>query len=658
MASSSYLKLSILLYELAKQMYISRKYLHDLYIMGDVKVLGIGRDQFTEGPLDSVTAKQVKGTEILDNLRALLDNYFNLQKFEIPHYQYSTYFDFLSAEEKYRSEPQTCVYGNYYEADGSCLNPQLPGAGAANREYKRLAQPHCTLRGERNACVLPNARSVSLAVQEGVDVSYKAQEFPYNLDYGLVPSVFAFNFAQMNAHDHAYARLHSNERGHHGHAACAVDQRKPLESLVVANSAEGIPVDCTDPFYGQFNVTCLNFIKQQKLNEDCRVREAGALNQATSVEDLDSIYVTRTEAGERAYMNAENGDLLMNEYNLPVIGDPRSAQHLGLFSVAYFFTRVHNLVAEELRNKCARRPGFQVFQQARSVVIAMYQHLFYDYLLADVLSEEKVAEYGLSSYYDTFNPKLEPEILNEYACAAGRAFHKFTPDEVFLFDSHANVENVVSFRDTYNFDYTNEKLVRQVGWSNSLQPWKENGYTHEITNYLFNDPHLCYGTDLLSLDVQRGRDCCLKPYVHYLSVFFGVCVRDWDDLRGHLSDENIHLLQSKYKSVEEVELMAGAQLEPQYGKSLFGKTFTKILADQHSRLKSGDAKWWTRLFSPKQQEQIRQVTLSDLVCLAFGYDQVVEDARWAWSNANPFVQCRARALADVFDISPFCEWGA
>lgn len=230
-------------------------------------------------------------------------------------------------------------------------------------------------------------------------------------------------------------------------------------------------------------------------------------------------------------------------------------------------------------------------------------------------------------------------------------------DELFLYDRYGNVESTIPFKDTYSFDDTNEEFVRHVGYSSTVQPWKTNGYTDQITNHLFNDPHLYYGTDLLSMDVQRGRDCCLKPYVHYLSVFFGVCVRDWDDLRGHMSDENLRILQERYTAVQDVDLIAGAQLEPQYGVSLFGKTFTYILLEQHRRLKAGDPKWWTRIFSYEQQQQLRSPSLSDLVCVVYGYDEVVQDARWAWSKENPFVTCRAKSLSDVFDASQFCDAG-
>lgn len=149
----------------------------------------------------------------------------------------------------------------------------MPGAGAAHREYRRLAQPYCTLRGERSACELPGARKVSLAIQEAVNTP--PNDHPYALPEGLVASVFVHNLAQLNAHDHTHLRTHSNPRGSLGHAGCSVDQRTQLSDYVKTASVAPISIDCKDPFYGQFNVTCLNFVKAQRLNEDCQLRESG-----------------------------------------------------------------------------------------------------------------------------------------------------------------------------------------------------------------------------------------------------------------------------------------------------------------------------------------------------------------------------------------------
>lgn len=122
----------------------------------------------------------------------------------------------------------------------------------------------------------------------------------------------------------------------------------------------------------------------------------------------------------KTFINSENGDILLNEYHLPVVADHRSQQHFGLYTISYFFSRLHNLIADELRRNCQTLPGFTVFQKARAINIALYQRIFYDYILADLIGDDKVVENELSSYFETFDENQEPEILSEYGCAAGR----------------------------------------------------------------------------------------------------------------------------------------------------------------------------------------------------------------------------------------------
>lgn len=72
-----------------------------------------------------------------------------------------------------------------------------------------------------------------------------------------------------------------------------------------------------------------------------------------------------------------------------------------------------------------------VFQKARAINIALYQRMFYDYMLGVLVGDKNVEEHELSSYFESFNEYQEPEILSEYSCAAGRACHRFTPGKFF-----------------------------------------------------------------------------------------------------------------------------------------------------------------------------------------------------------------------------------
>lgn len=369
--------------------------------------------------------------------------------------------------------------------------------------------------------------------------------------------------------------------------------------------------------------------------------------------DLDNIYERNTYPA-RAFIEAADGDILLDHHGVPIIADERSRQHIGIVAANYFFTKLHNLIANEIRCKFAST-GSEVFRIARSINIAIYQHIFYDYVLSSLIGESEVLENQLHSDEDTFDEFQDPEILSEYACAAGRACHKFIPDELLLLDPAFNLESTIPLKQTFYMPDVNEEFIRKIGQGLYIQQWKHNGYSDQITNHLFHDRHLHYGTDLLSYDIQRGRDCCLKPYVHYLNIFFGTCISSWEDLKEHIPSELIYWLQLQYTDVKDIELLAGAQLEPAYQDSSFGKVITKLHIEQYRRLKSGDAKFWTRTLTQQQQNQIRRLSMSDLLCIVFGYDQVPENGVYGWSNSNPLVQCRCRTLAECLDVTPFCS---
>ena len=53
--------------------------------------------------------------------------------------------------------------------------------------------------------------------------------------------------------------------------------------------------------------------------------------------------------------------------------------------------------------------------------------------------------------------------------------------------------------------------------------------------------------DLLSLNINRGRDHGFQPYVNYVKRCQNKIVTTFDDLRAIMSDKNVKALQNVYK---------------------------------------------------------------------------------------------------------------
>lgn len=58
-----------------------------------------------------------------------------------------------------------------------------------------------------------------------------------------------------------------------------------------------------------------------------------------------------------------------------------------------------------------------------------------------------------------------------------------------------------------------------------------------MTTKMFNFP-APHGQDLASIDIMRGRDHGLAPYIHYLEICTGHKVNHFDDLKKYI-DESV-----------------------------------------------------------------------------------------------------------------------
>lgn len=77
-------------------------------------------------------------------------------------------------------------------------------------------------------------------------------------------------------------------------------------------------------------------------------------------------------------------------------------------------------------------------------------------------------------------------------------------------------------------------------------------------------------------------------------------------------------MKKTYKSVEDIDLIAGGLLEKPT-KGLFGPTLTCILKDQFERTRSSDRFFFTNKdqpmpFSESQIKEIKKVTLARIIC--------------------------------------------
>lgn len=138
----------------------------------------------------------------------------------------------------------------------------------------------------------------------------------------------------------------------------------------------------------------------------------------------------------------------------------------------------------------------------------------------------------------------------------------------------------------------------------------------QLSRFLFRAGNP-FGLDLISLNIQRGRDEALRQYNDYLVVNGRKPIEDFHELGPIVAER----LEQVYKSPHDVDLFVGGLLESSEDDAIVGPTFRDIIADQFSRLRRGDRYFYDHdpsvnpgHLSPLQLEQIKKITLARIIC--------------------------------------------
>ncbi|KYM75542.1 Peroxidasin [Atta colombica] len=175
------------------------------------------------------------------------------------------------------------------------------------------------------------------------------------------------------------------------------------------------------------------------------------------------------------------------------------------------------------------------------------------------------------------------------------------------------------FTNSANLDTAGSVDRLLLGLINQPCQRRDEFITEEMTNHLFQTPGFPFGMDLASLNIQRGRDHGLPPYVRWREPCSLSPIRTFEDLNKVMSLDVIRKLKSLYSSVEDIDLFSAGLAEKSVIGGLVGPTFACIIAQQFNNLRRGDRFWYENpnsesSFTANQLQQIRQVTLAQVLC--------------------------------------------
>ncbi|OYP33908.1 peroxidase family protein [Rhodopirellula sp. MGV] len=339
------------------------------------------------------------------------------------------------------------------------------------------------------------------------------------------------------------------------------------------------------------------------------------LNLITSFIDGSQIYGV-SEADNARLRSFVAGLLLVSDGQmLPkdsdgeiMAGDVRAAENIGLTAMHTLFVREHNRLAKQLAIAYPEMNDEELFQQARAIVIAELQSITYNEFLPALLGKRQMKPYL------GYEIEVNAGIANEFSTAAFRFGHSTINPEIELFDNDGlATSDPISLTDAF----FNPSMLDEIGIdqvlkfdASTLAMEVDLEVIDTLRNFLFGPPG-AGGLDLVSLNIQRGRDHGLDDYN---SVRVACGLPPVATFAQITSDPDLAArLEAIYGNVDNVDLWVGILAEDhQYGSSV-GELGRKIVADQFRRLREGDRFYFENVFSQSDIERIKQTSLADII---------------------------------------------
>ncbi|XP_053607433.1 chorion peroxidase-like isoform X2 [Plodia interpunctella] len=573
----------------------------------------------------------------------------------------------------------------YRTHDGTCNNLSRSRWGSTMTPVQRFLQPSYAdgIQAPRRSVFggkLPSAREISSVVHESKNV-----ESP-----GITHLLM--QWGQFVDHD---VTSSSQTRGFNGSVPrCCKDGGKGFVSKEHMHP-ECFPIEVqpSDPFYGPRGVRCLDFVRSSPApRDDCALGWREQLNQVSAYIDGSPIYGSSARQSDKLRL-LRNGMLQYGrvQQRRPVLpperrdelcrggavstecfksGDARVNEQPGLVALHIVWLRQHNRMAQELAHLNPHWSDEKIYQETRKIVGAMVQHITYKEFLPIVLGAEVMRLFDLEplkkGFYKNYNLKVNPSPASSFASAAFRFGHSLVQGSLMRFDRfHRPMKNNVSLHN----ELTNPSNIWSMGAVDRVllgmvnQPIQKRDefITEELTNHLFQTPHFDFGMDLAAINIQRGRDHGVAPYISWREPCGLSAIEDFQDLLRVMPARTAKKLQALYRHVEDIDLFTGGMSERPVVGGLVGPTFACIIAQQFSNLRKGDRFWYENggfesSFTPAQLQQIRRISLAQVLCHTLDtIDNIQPFVFLSPENPdNDRISCQNGLLSN-FDLSPWIE---
>lgn len=418
--------------------------------------------------------------------------------------------------------------------------------------------------------------------------------------------------------------------------------------------------------------TCMNFVRSTAAvdpNTKKRLNPREQINKATAFLDCSQVYgssddvaSTLREPDSFLMRTKNNGSFppeAPNQRNCQrpnvttdycfLTGDGRGNQHTYLAAMHTLFIREHNRVARKIKAVRPSATNEEVFQTARKIIIAYNQIITYNHYLPLILGRDATTWNLISTSGRSFyNQAEDPRMFSGFTTAAFRFGHS-TISTVFPIGNELFRLSQLFFRPGFVVDSITDVFSGMFGLTNITEKSSQTAdrfVSKEVSQFLFFNRNTGRGSDLITFNIQRGRDHGLPPYNKWRKFCLLPRINSFSDMGGVGSQ-----FEKIYRSVDDIDLFPG-MLSENIDVGTVGPTIRCLLRIQFFRTKFGDRFFYDNNqpnvgFTDAQLSALRRVTLSKLLCWNTDMEKVQTDAFRFPSSSNPMVNCSRLRSDDI-----------
>ena len=389
-----------------------------------------------------------------------------------------------------------------------------------------------------------------------------------------------------------------------------VDHDLDLETTPTTNAAINITVPPNDPVFSSGTTIAVTRDTRNPTTNTIVNTVAGYLDlsqlygstdaQATSLRNPDG---TLASSGGGTYLPVSGGAF--------ITGDPRVMENPELSAVTTLFMREHNFWVHRLATQRPQWTPDQLYHMARAITTAEYQNIIYREYLPVLIGP-------VIGAYRGYNPRVNPQVTQEFSAAAFRVGHTQVSDTQEGLDNNGQVTFTESLAQAFFNKAADDEangfdaLIRSFGADFSQAT---DVYAVGVLRNLLFAP-LVGGDidqiDLIAIDIQRERDVGLAS-LNATREALGL--RPYGSFAQLTGDTVLQSnLESMYGNIGNVDLFMGGLAERHAWGANVGPTFQAIIARQFEALRDGDRFFWqNQRFDRATAATIASTTLATLV---------------------------------------------